>query len=142
MIVGSRMIDVRRALLVVPVALMLQSTCAAAQGRLFGSTGGLGGLQFYELAVRKMQKDGEVFFGVDGYGGRPGQDARVNFRALFNCGNRSKIAVVIESAMRNEYLIQDKVKNEGTARGIWYSLQSHHCPNNHHARSPDDVWKE
>jgi hypothetical protein len=129
-----------RALLAVPVALVLQSTYAAAEGRLFGSAGGIGGLQYYEVIVRKMQKDGEVFFGVDGYGAHPGQSARMNFRALFNCGNRSKIAVVIENAMRNEYLIQDQVKNEGTARGIWYSLQSHHCPDNHHIRSPNDLW--
>ncbi len=77
-------------------------------------------MQFFEQAVPKMQKDGEVFFGVDGYGANPGQKDGVTFRALFNCGSRSKIAIVIESAMRNEYLIQDKVKNEGTARGIWY----------------------
>lgn len=140
MTVGNGGRGLKRALLGASLALMFQPAQAGAQGRLFGSTGGLGGVQYYETAVRKMQKDGEVFFGVEGYGAQPGQSSRITFRALFNCGNRSKVGVIIENAMRNDYPIKDKVKSEGTMAGIWYSLQSYHCPNNHHIRSPNDLW--
>jgi len=129
-----------RALLGAALVLILQPGQADAQARLFGSTGGLGGVQYYETAVRKMQKDGEVFFGVDGYGTQPGSNSKIPFRALFNCGNRSKVGVIIDSVIRNTYPIQEKAKNEGTMAGIWYSLQSYHCPDNHHIRSPNELW--
>lgn len=112
-----------------------------AEDRLFGTAGGPGAMRYYESSVQKFAKDGEVFFGVTGYGQHPGQSAKMDFRVIFNCGNRSKIGVVIEGVMRNEYRIENRVQAVGTPRGVWYSLQSHHCPSNHFDFDPDALWK-
>lgn len=98
-------------------------------------------MKYYESSVQKFAKNGEVFFGVTGYGQNPGHAPKMDFRVIFNCGNRSKIGVVIERHMRNEYRIEDRVSSVPTRRNIWYSLQSYHCPDNHFDRDPNELWQ-
>lgn len=112
---------------------------AHAEGRLMGNTG-KNGFTYYETSVSKFQRNGEVFFGVMGYAVQFGLKDKVEFKALFNCGNRSRIARK-QFYDWNSWSIVDRLKYMQRPEAIWYSLQAEHCPNGHYNRDPDELWK-
>ena len=128
-----------RTLFIVPFVALALSTRTHAGDRLFGSTG-RGGFSYYESSVSKFTRNGELFFGVTGYAIQSGHNDKIEFKALFNCGNRSRIARK-QFYDRNYWEISDRVKYVHRPEGIWYSLQSHHCPNNHFMLDATELWK-
>lgn len=108
--------------------LLLSSSVQAAA--LFGAGAGME-ILYYQTDVSRKSAVDEVFFSVSGYVENRKTSEKVPFRALFNCGNRSKIGVEMGS-LKKVFTIGDRVKYIHTNVSNWYSLQSQHCPNNHH----------
>lgn len=118
-------------------ALVLAGPVSAKAGGLFGAGAGME-IYYYQTSVNKTMANGEVFFQVLGYVENTKSKEKVSFRALFNCGNASKI-VVDMAGLKKLFPITDRVKYVDTNVGNWYSLQSLHCPNNHFAFNPKEL---
>lgn len=129
----------RRAPFFVIFAVLASLTSARAEDRVFGTTGPRG-FTYYESSVSKFIKNGEVFFGVTGYAVQSGVKEKIPFKALFNCGNKSRIARQ-QFYDRSAWDIADRVKYVGRSDGVWYSLQAEHCPNNHFEFDSTELWK-
>lgn len=120
---------------ILATAMILGSSAAQADVFQFGMGNGL---KYYQSSFSKGMMNGEVFFTINGFLVDMRSGKRTDFRALFNCGKYSKIAVDIEGK-KALFPISGRVAAMQNNLGNWYSIQSLHCPNNHFEFEPREL---
>lgn len=116
-------------------ALVLASHAVEARTLQFGYSGGI---EYYQTDISRSQANGEVFFNVTGYVLNQKTREKVPFRALFNCGSRSKIAVDI-AGLKKVLYVERRLESMFSNLSNWYALQDANCPNQHYDISPDKL---
>jgi len=119
------------------IGAMVLGALPASGATLFGA-GARMEISYYEQSVKRNQNNGIIYFAVDGYVRNNQTQEVVPFKALFDCGMYSKIAISMDG-MKRVFEIGDTVKYSQTNVGNWYALQSRHCPNNHHIKRSDEM---